>query len=734
MINNRLQEINKWYLFPDLLDSKRFLGYITRDDISQVRGAFPVGQNIIFTDGVTPTIRPGSVIVGTEKSGSTPVKRAWRFEKRDGTQIEMRAYDDKIDFLINGIMTEYQVLKSGFSPALEWCFAVIAKSTEVPSACFFCNGVDDWQRWSGAYARYVSDNSSNIITVTERLAKPAYLKGGPLIATAATFASVTDGSLRLTIDGTARNVDAINFTGVTTLAEVATKIQTAIRTLTTKNEIVAYDSDQNCFTITTVDGNTSAITVATTSTGTVGTDISGAGSPYCALDTTHNASAYDREVYDFSTTGTIVINGTPITYTGISEYTFTGCNTVPTAPTVGDIIVQQPINAALTSFRSSVGTAHGGRIHARLETKKSVSNYSKLDDPATWTTGALDGDGGAKEIEQGGPITAYGSDEGSLYIFKKRLIKRLIFKQSGDRVDVPVYDNLKTADDKSTTTGAIGQKSTFQSPNGVIFVTEDKEMLHLTREANIDYPQLISISDNISPTFKAGEHDDASGICFNSKVYYAFKQDINSTYNDVVIVYDLIKKIWYTPIIGWNVSDWTIINNKLRWHSSINPNTYELQDDILDNGAALTSILRTHSENFDEPIKQKNIGAVALELYMSDNFEGKLNILYDDDGFSGNTEIDINAVDDKDHILKSVNYNAFGASSFGEERFGSNADLTGMKRYIYIIPLKGDVHCFNVSLQLSTDAENVNYELIRYGYLLKSILQVDDKKFIKNII
>jgi len=734
MIDKKTIETNKWVVYPDRMAGGKFLGYVTKDDISQTPGAFPVGQNIMFTDGMTPTIRPGSVIVGTEKAGDTPIKRAWRFEKRDGTQIDMRAYSDKVDFRIEGIMDEYLTLKAGFVPNLEFCFAVIAKSTEVPSSVFFCNGQDDWQKWSGAYARYASDNGSNTITVSELLAKPARLEGGISIQEFDSLKLVNNGSFRITIDGTARNIDGLNLTTATTMADIAAIIQTAIRTITSKLETCVFDTDKNAFIITTVDSNTSAITVATTSTGTVGTDISGVGSPYLRLVESLNATVFDREVYDFTTTGTIVINSDVIAYTGISDRTFTGCSIVPTAPTVGDIMVQQCVNALLTDFRGSVGIAHDGRIHARLETKQSVSNYSKLDDPSTWTSGANDGDGGAKEIEQGGPITAYAKDEEKLYIFKKNLIKTLVFKQSGDRVDVPVWGSPKPADDRSSTVGAIGQKSTFQSPNGVIFVTEDKEMIHLTRESNVDYPQSINISDDISPTFKAGIHSEATGICHKSKVYYAFKQDESSSYNDVVIVYDLIKKAWHTPYVGWNVGDWTIINNKLRWHSSVNPNTYELQDDILDNGSALTSILRTHAENFGEPFKQKTVDAVALELYLSDNFEGMLTILYDDFGFTRSLEVMLSAQDDISHVLQSASYNAFGASPFGTERFGSNDNLAGMKRYVYIIPLKSDIELFSISMQVSTDAENVNYELIRYAYLLKNIIQVDNKKFVKSII
>ena len=173
--------------------------------------------------------------------------------------------------------------------------------------------------------------------------------------------------------------------------------------------------------------------------------------------------------------------------------------------------------------------------------------------------------------------------------------------------------------------------------------------------------------------------------------------------------------------------------NKLHWHSSSSPNTYELQDDAIDNGNAFTSILRTHAEDFGLSQYQKTISHVMLEIYMLENSTITLNVLYDEDGYSENTEVTLNGETDEDNKINSESYNAFGASAFGYERFGSNADLSGMKKYRYIIPLKGNVQFFHVSLQLSTNDENSNYELVRYGYFLSTVLKVHPKKFIKNI-
>lgn len=96
-------------------------------------------------------------------------------------------------------------------------------------------------------------------------------------STPATWAAVSDGSFRITVDGTARNVDAIDFTGDATMDDVAATIQAALRTATSALETVVWSTDHFIISSVNAISTSSSITVTDTSTGTVGTDISGAG-------------------------------------------------------------------------------------------------------------------------------------------------------------------------------------------------------------------------------------------------------------------------------------------------------------------------------------------------------------------------------------------------------------------------------------------------------------------------
>jgi hypothetical protein len=106
---------------------------------------------------------------------------------------------------------------------------------------------------------------------------PAFLTGG--VGAEGLFnnwLAVLDGRFAITIDGTLRGISGIDFTGVTSMDDVASYIQTAIRAVTSGLETVVWSV--NHFIVTS--GNTtssSAITVTSTIGGGGGTDISGAG-------------------------------------------------------------------------------------------------------------------------------------------------------------------------------------------------------------------------------------------------------------------------------------------------------------------------------------------------------------------------------------------------------------------------------------------------------------------------
>lgn len=119
---------------------------------------------------------------------------------------------------------------------------------------------------------------TNRNTEVDLVILPGYMETGVVTATVAVLAAITDASFRATFDGTARNVDALDLSSgtPTTYAAIAALIQAAVRIATSALETVTYSTTTGRFKFASVAASMAgAISALTTSTGTVGTDVSG---------------------------------------------------------------------------------------------------------------------------------------------------------------------------------------------------------------------------------------------------------------------------------------------------------------------------------------------------------------------------------------------------------------------------------------------------------------------------
>lgn len=445
----------------------------------------------------------------------------------------------------------------------------------------------------------------------------------------------------------------------------------------------------------------------------------------------------------------LMINGTEYTYTGgEATTTLTGVTPDPTGEAIGSLAVQSPaVVSAMATQRGNVMMAHDGRLHVRQGTKKSLWDYSKLDDPFTFTTGSSDGDGGAKDIEFGGPITAFGKLNKTILCFKKRQIKMLDFIQFGSRLDSPRYQTLVSGDDRGTTLGAITNKATFATPLGMVFVTADKRLVLLTGITANNEPQYVFLSDTIQPIFTQGVFDSAVGICVDNVIYLSFRQDATSTSNDVVLRGDMTRQSidtmgrvipirWDAPFIGWAVNDWTVIynsttgTNEIHWHSSLNSSTYRLIDQKSDSTTGYTGIIRSWAEHFDNPSIQKRMEECFIEIRMNENTQILATLLYDEDGFTGQKEVTLTG-DNANYKFGGTAYNTFGATKYGSAKMGSNVNSDVPPVYRFNLEINPNIYFFNISLQLSIDGAGQDFELVRFGYKLSEIVKETDRKYLK---
>jgi hypothetical protein len=621
-------ELDKWYVFPENLPSQRFSGFQNREDATQLRGAFVVGQNVRFGPSGLPSVRYGFEVVGTQPTDTDEVRRAWVYENSNGIQFELKVTGTEIKYWIWGTSTDWATLLTGLTADTEWGFANIGKSSDYLNSCEFSNGTDGIWRFPGALAT-VDTVTANTITKT--------------------------GSTTWTQEGF----------------------------LTATNKVI--------------------------------------------------------------------IGGVEYQYTGgEGTATLTGVTPDPSAGGVvaGNLALSAPgAIAALSTMKGQVMMGFDGRLHMRDETKKSVWGYSKLDDPYDFTASTADAAGGYKMVEGGGAVTAFGKLNKTILCFKKRLIKALGFTTSGTRIDVPQYVTFTGNDEKGTTLGAVNQKSTFSTPLGMVFVTPDNQLVLLTGVTANNEPQYQYLSDPVNPVFAAGDFSDATGICVDGVAFIAFKSEAGLASNDTVLRGDMRRQTidtngkilpirWDAPYVGWYVNDWTAVYNpatfaeELHFHSSTDSATYKVTTDSkTDNRNPFGATLRSWAETFDLPANQKRVSEAFVEIRMTENTNVTATVLYDENGVSGQSETVLDG-DSSDNRFKATVYNPIGASSFGSVKLGSQVAAVNPDTYRFSLEVNPNQPFYNVSLQLTSDGEGQDWELVRFGWKLAEVIGKTDRSIL----
>ena len=317
--------------------------------------------------------------------------------------------------------------------------------------------------------------------------------------------------------------------------------------------------------------------------------------------------------------------------------------------------------------------------------------------------------------EGGGAVTGLALEENSIYIFKRNIIYKATLSDS-----FYTLDPLKPFDGRSQTLGLAYRGGVFAGNNGLFFVTPDKQILYLTRVAQIDYPQIVPISDIIKPTLEEADFSDITGVVFRNKAYFSFKDDTQPAFNNVVFVWDIVNKKWDSPIVGWNAADWAIYDDgdgeELYFGSANSPNVYKVTDTPQDDVYAVTANWRSKQFTFGYPQFLKQITDVYVEGYINDNTSLTISLLLDEDGYTQIYSTTLSGTE-SDYIYNSTEYNSFGLTAFGTKRFGSNEDYGGKKKFrVYLTKNFRPVSFYNAQIEFASDGENQQWEITSFGF------------------
>lgn len=429
-------------------------------------------------------------------------------------------------------------------------------------------------------------------------------------------------------------------------------------------------------------------------------------------------------VAGFSATGSVIYCGTEEAYSFLMTTSTPGfiLTDSSAAACADDQGIAQAVETYVSNPRGNIYLAANNRLFVSgiASTTQAVffSGYGDATDfvgADLVTDSTADSPGIFNLVEGGGGVKGMVLDENSVYIFKEAIIYRATLTDA-----LYTLTPLKTFDGKSQTVGAVGDKSTFTGQNLTFFITPDNQILSLGRIESIDTPQLTPISDVIKPTVdEMVFNTTTTGIVFRDKAYFSVRSSSDVATNDTVLVWNLREGFWDSPIIGFNASDFTVYNDgvseELYFSSDSAPNVFKVTRTPLDYIFGVTANWRTPQITFGIPTIQKEIDAIYVEGYISSNTTLKVSLLLDENGYTQTYTTDILGTEE-DYIYSADSYNLLGLSPFGTERFGSNPDFSGTKKFrVYLNKDFKRIPFYNAQIELASDGENQQWEVTAIG-------------------
>ena len=438
----------------------------------------------------------------------------------------------------------------------------------------------------------------------------------------------------------------------------------------------------------------------------------------------------------FTATGSVVIGTTTVTYTGKTPTTLTGAVGTPAA--ANGLPVSQAVVTFASNPKGNIYLAADNRLFvAGIKSSPQAVFFSKYTDATNYvsaiivTASTATNSGIFNLVEGGGAVTAMAQDEQSIYIFKNNITYAATLSDSFYSI-VP----LKPFDGRSQTTGAATKRCVFVGGNRVFFVTKDNQIFSLQRLETIDYPQMVPISYPIQPTIDSFSFNAMSGIVYRDRCFFACKSSPSNTSNDILLVFNIVENTWDTPVTNFAVSEFAIyLSNgieRLLYGDSITSNVWIVTNIPQDFHYSTVASWKTKQYDFDIPSDLKEFDDIFIEGYLAENTALIIRLLLDDNGFTQTLETTLLGTETT-FLFGNALPNAFGLYSFGTERFGSNSDISGKKKFrIFLNKNLRRTPFFNAQLEFISDGENQAWEIIRYGFLVRQHSQPQPTALMRN--
>lgn len=712
------------------------------DDTKAEFGSARKMLNVSISDRGGIQTRPGTELLGTKNTSSSPIKSVFNFKKSQGSaEYPIKAYSTLLEYYHP--TAGWNRLKAGFTDAQEFGFTSSLVNTENDDFCYFCNRLEEYQRWRGS----VTLLNGALVGAETTITVDSVLKDNVYYSATATGSSATT----ITVSTATWATDmwknfVVHIVGTGKVRRITGNTLTTL-TFDTMSDpgSVAFEIRQLAFPLYEI--GVVATNGSTTLTGT-GTNFlasyKAGDSIYVDGETVRTVSSITNNTTlvvtsAFSTTASslkhrpkrqIIYNNTVIEYTDIDlSTTFTVASAHAASDNAAVTIVPIVFTDAprgnkletllgrvfVGNVRSAVSRDSAGALQGSDQAGSVF--VSKLLNPSSFTFAAtrVAGEGDIINMPYGGgEVTDIKGQEDSIYCYKRSYIEQIKYTQDGD--DLAVRTPLKTGK------GSIGK--VIKGADDQYFMTLDKQYTSLGRVKQKDItPQTENFGLSIKRLLDAYDHTDFNGIEFQNRIFSCHRTSSDETYNNVVLVYNKQTKsfegIWALPAGGFFE-----YMEELYYGESSGANVWKMLTGKSDKESTTVkySITSDWRSNFFNALPMKSntqaVCSVALEGYIKANTSFTFSLYKD---FSDTAALSFTFGGTEDTFLVGDDFTRFlGSNPLGLQPLGTvdAPGSDGRRRFQFIVYFPY-IYGQTFSTGVQSDGLEQDWELIRISLGLK---------------
>lgn len=422
----------------------------------------------------------------------------------------------------------------------------------------------------------------------------------------------------------------------------------------------------------------------------------------------------------FPNTGSIIINGTTITYTGISALTFTGCSAVPAAPAVGHGIAIIPDETTYSALpKGNLLLAADGRVWmAGAPAAPNRLYYSEVGVGTNFTVGNNPGDPGLEDFPDGrGKINSLGVKEGFVIIIKQDLVRAFRLDYPSLTEKLPIRKTLFSAQEMggSSEYGIIGVYNDLayvSTLGGVrrLYVPDEREGFKAD-----DWTQ------EILPTSRSLNWDKSAAGFFpkNRIIVASARSELSETKNDKVVYIQFHEDaegntVRDIGVMDWFTNCWENYRGDFYFASANKQAVYKAFDGYSKDGSPYSCIYTTKSYDFGEPFMEKKnlITPAAGKIGPGTDLNLEMSL---DTGARG-VFTGVFHSTDTDYIFPQI-INTIGAFEIGVEPLGGTIDdIDELDKFLIFFTTSYRYSFYEVQLTVSSSGSGQRWTLEDLGF------------------